>query len=67
MSTYYGNWSTNNGNTFNGRAYIDTNKRRLRKDLRKIASGNLTGPNDVGHWSITDRYDNDILHGTVRW
>lgn len=65
--TYYGNWSTNNGNTFNGKPYLSSNKKQLRKELREIASGNLTGYSDQGHWSISDKEGNDIMHGSVRW
>jgi len=64
---YYGNWSTNNGNTFNGKALLSSNKKQLRKELREIASGNLTGYSDYGNWSITDKDNNDIMHGTIRW
>jgi hypothetical protein len=63
---YYGNWSTN-GNTFNCMPLLSNNKKELRKELRAIASGNLTGPTDIGRWSISDKEGNDIMHGTVRW
>ena len=67
MAKYYGNWSTNNGNTFNGHSWESNNFRELRKSLRAAASGNLTGYNDHGHWSITDKDGDLIAEGSVAW
>jgi hypothetical protein len=67
MNTYYGNWSTNNGNTFNGAPYISKNKKQLRKELRDVASGNLTDPTDRGRWPIIDDNHNLIMEGHVNW
>jgi hypothetical protein len=64
---YFGNWNTNNGNTFNGRPYKSSNKRELRKELREICNGNLTGPTDIGRWSISDIDGNVIMSGVCRW
>jgi hypothetical protein len=64
---YYGNWSTNNGNTFNGSSIESTNKKELKKTLIEIANGNLTGPMDHGKWSITDEDGYSIMEGNVKW
>jgi len=67
MAKYYGSWSTNNGNTFNGRAWESNNLRSLRKKLRGACNGNLTGYNDIGRWSISDSDGNMVANGTCRW
>ena len=64
---YYGNWSTNNGNTYNGHAWESSNYKALRKSLRGACNGNLTGYNDIGRWSICDKDGNLLYSGTCRW
>ena len=66
MAKYYGTWSSNNGNTFNCHVWESNNFRALRKSLREAACGNLTGYNDRGHWSITDKDGNMMAGGSVR-
>jgi hypothetical protein len=64
---YYGNWNTNNGNTFNGVPFRSNNLRKLRKDLRERIAGNLTDPRDLGRWSIYDNGGNLVISGTCKW
>lgn len=67
MSKYYGSWGVNGGQTFNGKPWPSNNFRKLRKELREAAEGNLTGPTSTGGWSIEDADGNLIAHGMVRW
>ena len=67
MSKYYGNWSTNNGNTSNAQAWESDNKSELAKDLREACEGNLTGPHDIGRWSIVDKKGDLVKSGVCRW
>lgn len=64
---YYGYWSTNNGNTYNGHVWESTNYKTLRKELREACNGNLTGPRDIGRWSICDADGNMLYSGMCHW
>jgi hypothetical protein len=69
MKTYVGSWSVNNGSTYSS-GYEDTNKKRLAKEMREMADGNVF-QGSAGHWEVYELIDGEpdqepVLTGKVR-
>jgi len=72
MSTYYGYWSVNHGQSYNREAYTYTNKRSAVASIKTVARGNCPIGSHVS-WSIYDcdrsqsiGDDEPILCGVIR-
>ena len=62
--TYYANYTTNNGSTYNSTPFVYNNKREAIRSIREIARGETFAGNR-GRVSVVDENGAVIYEGTV--